>query len=111
MMLRTWLAARGAAVCAERAPAARVEPKNVRRFMRPIVSGWYRGNVKPTFVAAMLLGMLLPGIGGSQNQPPQRKRVLIWADTLTAYQHDSISHACAVLERLGRESGAYDAYI
>jgi len=40
-----------------------------------------------------------------------RKRVLAWADTLTAYQHDSISHALAVMERTGRESGAFDLYI
>src|SRR5262245_45892018 len=40
-----------------------------------------------------------------------QKRVLAWGDTLTAYQHDSISHALATLERLGRESGAFDLYI
>jgi type 1 glutamine amidotransferase len=40
-----------------------------------------------------------------------RKRVLAWADTITAYQHDSISHAVATLERLGRESGAFDTFI
>jgi type 1 glutamine amidotransferase len=44
-------------------------------------------------------------------QAPRRKRVLAWADTLTAYQHDSISHALATMERLGRESGAYEMYI
>ena len=40
-----------------------------------------------------------------------RKRVLAWADTLTGYQHDSISHALATMERIGRESGAFDLYI
>jgi type 1 glutamine amidotransferase len=40
-----------------------------------------------------------------------RKRVLAWGDTLTAYQHDSISHALATLERLGRDSAAFDLYI
>ena len=45
-------------------------------------------------------------------QPAARhKRVLAWGDTLTGYQHDSISHALATMERLGRESGAYDMYI
>ncbi len=63
-------------------------------------------SAKPrVFVIAAALS-LLP----SSAQPP-RKRVLIWADTLTGYQHDSISHAAAVMERLGRESGAYDAFI
>jgi type 1 glutamine amidotransferase len=40
-----------------------------------------------------------------------KKRVLAWGDTITAYQHDSISHALATIERLGRESGAFDTYI
>jgi len=39
------------------------------------------------------------------------KKVLAWADTTTGYQHDSISHAFAVMERLGRESGAFHTYI
>jgi type 1 glutamine amidotransferase len=45
------------------------------------------------------------------NSQAPRKRVLAWADTSTGYQHDSISHALATMERLGRESGAYDMYI
>jgi type 1 glutamine amidotransferase len=40
-----------------------------------------------------------------------RKRVLAWADVRNGYQHDSISHALATIERLGRESGAYDTWI
>jgi hypothetical protein len=47
----------------------------------------------------------------SQTPQPARKRVLAWGDATTAYQHDSISHALATIERLGRESGAFDAYI
>src|SRR5690349_17746467 len=54
-----------------------------------------------------LLFLCLLPLGG---QAP-RKRVLAWADTLTGYQHDSISHAVATMERLGRESGAYEMYI
>ena len=42
---------------------------------------------------------------------PRPKRVLAWGDTLTAFQHDSISHALATMERLGHESGAYEMYI
>ena len=38
---------------------------------------------------------------------PARKQVLAWADVRNGYQHDSISHALATIERLGRESGAY----
>jgi len=40
-----------------------------------------------------------------------RKHVLAWADVRSGYQHESISHALATIERLGRESGAYDTYI
>ena len=46
-----------------------------------------------------------------QPQPPSRKHVLAWADVRNGYQHDSISHAVATIERLGRESGAYDTFI
>jgi len=46
-----------------------------------------------------------------QAQAPRPKRVLAWADTITAYQHDSISHAIATMERLGRESGSFETYI
>jgi type 1 glutamine amidotransferase len=42
---------------------------------------------------------------------PARKRVLAWADVRNGYQHDSISHAVATIERLGRASGAYDTFI
>jgi uncharacterized protein len=41
-----------------------------------------------------------------------RKALLAWADTRNGLaQHDSVSHALAVIERLGYESGAYDTYI
>jgi type 1 glutamine amidotransferase len=39
-----------------------------------------------------------------------RKHVLAWADVRNGYQHDSISHALATIERLGRESGDYDTF-
>jgi glucose dehydrogenase/type 1 glutamine amidotransferase len=42
---------------------------------------------------------------------PARKHVLAWGDVHAGYQHDSISHAFATIERLGRESGAYDTWI
>lgn len=39
------------------------------------------------------------------------KHVLAWADVRSGYQHDSITHALSVIERLGWESGAYDTII
>ena len=50
------------------------------------------------------------GRGGQA--PRARKVLLVWADTRNGIaQHDSVSHAMAVIERLGYESGAYDTYI
>ena len=39
------------------------------------------------------------------------KHVLAWADVRNGYQHDSISHALATIDRLGRESGQFDTLI
>jgi len=52
------------------------------------------------------------GRGGRGAAPRTRKAVLAWADTRNGIaQHDSVSHALSVIERLGYESGAYDTYI
>ena len=52
------------------------------------------------------------GRGGRGTAVRQRKAVLAWADTRNGIaQHDSVSHALAVIEHLGYESGAYDTYI
>ncbi len=53
-----------------------------------------------------------PSAGGRGSRPRNRKVLLAWADTRNGIaQHDSVSHALAVIERLGYESGAYDTYI
>jgi type 1 glutamine amidotransferase len=52
------------------------------------------------------------GRGGRGATVRQRKAVLAWADTRNGIaQHESVSHALAVIERLGYESGLYDTYI
>jgi type 1 glutamine amidotransferase len=55
------------------------------------------------------------GRGGSPGRPARprtRKVLLAWADTRNGIsQHDSVSHALAVIERLGYDSGAYDTFI
>ena len=49
---------------------------------------------------------------GGRGRPAGRKVVLAWADTRNGIaQHDSVSHALAVIERLGYESGFWDTYI
>jgi len=42
---------------------------------------------------------------------PKRMRILAWGDVSQGYQHDSVSHALATIERLGYETGAYDTII
>ena len=61
-------------------------------------------------ISILLLVALLVAEAQPQ-QPASRKRVLAWGDTITAFQHDSVSHAMATIERLGKESGAFDTYI
>jgi uncharacterized protein len=64
--------------------------------------------------AAGVAGALVVAAGASApfaQAPPARKHVLAWADVRSGYQHESISHALATIERLGRESGLYDTYI
>ena len=63
-------------------------------------------------LAVTLSGQQGRGRGGGRSGPRTRKAVLAWADTRNGIaQHDSTSHALAIIERLGYESGAYDTYI
>ena len=49
---------------------------------------------------------------GGRGGAPARKRVLAWADTRNGQsQHESVSHALAVIEKLGYESGQWDTFI
>lgn len=63
-------------------------------------------------VQAPTSGQRPPGGPRGPIRPRTRKVVLAWADTRNGIQqHDSTSHALAVIERLGYESGAYDTFI
>jgi uncharacterized protein len=42
---------------------------------------------------------------------PGKKKLLAIGDVHTGYQHDSVSHALATIERLGRETGDFITYI
>jgi type 1 glutamine amidotransferase len=67
-----------------------------------------------TAVAAAVFGtMTTAAVSPPQSPAPKTfaKHVLAWADVRNGYQHDSISHALATIERLGRESGAFDTII
>jgi len=49
--------------------------------------------------------------GRAEARRPGKKNVLVWADVRNGFQHDSISHAIATIERLGYESGLYDTFL
>jgi uncharacterized protein len=64
-----------------------------------------------TQAAAVLLLAVLASAAQSP-QSPRKRRVLAVGDTSTrTYQHASISHAMATIERLGRESGLFETVI
>jgi uncharacterized protein len=50
--------------------------------------------------------------GGNRNDPwPGMKKLLFVADVQAGYHHDSLNHAMATVERLGRQSGVYATVI
>src|ERR1700730_19395282 len=63
------------------------------------------------FFSFLIVGALFALQVNPQAPASRRRKLLAWGDTITAYQHDSVSHALATMERLGRESGAFDTYI
>ena len=56
----------------------------------------------------LVIGIVFASLLSSQ--PPKRKKLLAIGD-VKGFQHDSVSHGLAVIERLGQESGLYDTYI
>ncbi len=61
--------------------------------------------------AGQVAGRQGGGRGGGRGART-RKVVLAWADTRNGVaQHDSVSHALAIVERLGYESGLWDTFI
>jgi len=67
-------------------------------------------------LAATLAGSSVAPASQAQRDPgrarrPDRKQVLAWADVRNGVQHDSVTRALVTIERLGRESGAYDTCI
>jgi type 1 glutamine amidotransferase len=59
-------------------------------------------------------GMNAASVGDASyhtNAIPKRMRVLAWIDVSNGYQHDSVSHAVATIERLGYDTGTYDTFI
>lgn len=55
-------------------------------------------------------GLMLRGVGMSQTAATQRKKLLAIGEE-KGYRHEAVSHALAVIERLGRETGIWDTHI
>jgi type 1 glutamine amidotransferase len=73
---------------------------------------WLGRAAQLAVVVCVTISSVGPSSGAAQGQPaPQRKKLLALGDTHTGFTHDSIGHALAVIDRLGRESGLYDTYI
>ena len=61
--------------------------------------------------AGLTLGlMLLSAAGGSLAAPPPRKQLLAIGEE-KGYRHESVTHALATIERIGRETGLWDTTI
>ncbi len=71
------------------------------------------GIVVAVCVVSAAAGQQAGGRGGrGQADPwPGKKKLLLVADVQTGYHHDAINHGMAVIERLGRESGAYVTFL
>jgi type 1 glutamine amidotransferase len=66
--------------------------------------------MKPGYVIAFVaIGVLLAQ--GPPNSAPAKKHLLAIGDVRSGFQHDSVSHALATIDRLGYESGIYVTYI
>jgi uncharacterized protein len=62
-----------------------------------------------SFLAVSLSSLFFDGALSAE--PPARKILAIGDVHRKIYQHDSVSHALATIERLGRESKLFDTYI
>jgi type 1 glutamine amidotransferase len=67
------------------------------------------GFVMKALSSLALALVMAAGLAEAQQPQPARKRLLVIAAT-KGFQHDSISHAMATLERLGKENG-WDTYL
>src|SRR5688572_6637139 len=89
--------------------------RKTRRAGSSFLRIWSHANRRAARMRRLLVGSLLlvafAASSAQTPQPPQRKRLLALADTHTGYTHDSIGHALAVVDHLGRQSGLYDTFI
>jgi len=58
-----------------------------------------------------LLLFLMLGICGSAGAQAPAKKKLLFIGEVKGFQHDSVSHAMATIEKLGQQSGLWDTYL
>ena len=56
-----------------------------------------------------ILALMVAATALAQNDPPKKRLLVIGQEK--GYRHEAISHAMATIERLGRETGAWDTFI
>ena len=61
-------------------------------------------------IRAMFVLLLAGAICCGQTTPTVRKKLLVIGEE-KGYRHESVSHAMATIERLGRETGLWDTWI
>ena len=62
--------------------------------------------------ATIVCGVLITALLAQRLRPvPVKKHLLAIGDVRSGFQHDSVSHALATIDRLGYESGIYVTYI
>jgi uncharacterized protein len=66
-------------------------------------------SVRAGLTLQCLLGIAIGSGLMAQSAPPRKKLLVIGEEK--GYRHEAVSHAMATIERLGRESGAWDAFI
>ena|SRR5581483_5455381 len=70
----------------------------------------YAQNMRTRAFIFAIIAVCLFGLVVAQNPQAGRKKLLAIGE-VKGFQHDSVSHALATIERLGRETGLYDTYI
>ena len=68
------------------------------------------GEMLRRIVLMSMAALLCWPLAAQNNQQPRRKKVLAIGE-VKGFQHDSVSHALASIERWGKETGLWDTYI
>ncbi|MGA2588701.1 MAG: ThuA domain-containing protein [Bryobacteraceae bacterium] len=61
----------------------------------------------------LILGILFLtfGVGGATRAQQPKKKKLLFIGEVQGFQHDSVSHAMATIEKLGQQSGLWDTFL